>query len=402
MTINLHAPMVAADSDCGPLWSLDPTITHLNHGSFGAVPVRVQQEQQRLLGIAEADPVRWFSSLPHRVEQARNHLGSILDVDTDRMAFTFNASAAASAVFQSMAGSSKVHVQVTDHGYGALSMGARRLAERTGGRFGVSRIPLEASAVEVQQIIEQDLDQNPTTLLVIDQITSATARRFPVEEICRAARARGVLTLVDGAHGPGVLPQPVSVEADFWIGNLHKFGCAPRGAAVIVARNDTIDLFPPIDSWGAELPFPERFDHVGTMDVTPWLAAPFAWDYIEETLQWQAVQERSSQLLDVGVERISVALQESFEQPIPDVGQPVGPMRLLRLPPGLGLDRLDADGLRIPFIEQSGIAAAFTSFHGEGFVRISAHAYNTLYDYEHFASVGVPVLQQWSQKRLER
>lgn len=376
-------------------WTLDPQVKHLNHGSFGAVPAAVQVEQQRLRELMEKNPVRWFSALAERVAEARYDIAQILGVDPATLALVQNASAGASVVFNSLLGQGPIDVLVTDHGYGAVTMGAQRLAARTGGSAYTIRIPLNADADEVVAIVEQQLRDLQPTLMVIDQVTSATARAFPTARICQTARRWGVLSLVDGAHAPGVLADPVEREADFWFGNLHKFACAPRGTAVLVAPTPEA-LFPLIDSWGGQLGFPERFDHVGTQDVTQWLVAPYAWRHIDQVIGWEVARERSASLITDGARIVAEALVTHVDQPTPDVGQPVGPMRLLRLPEGLGRTREEADALRIPFGEQAGVAASFTSFESRGFMRLSAHVYNSLDDFQHLAAVGVPLLHRWS------
>ncbi len=381
-------------------WSLDSRVRHLNHGSFGAVPVAVQEEQARLRRLTEWNPVRWFATLHERIADAREEMADILGVERDTLAFVYNASAGASVVYEALLDRGPIDVMVTDHGYGAITMGAERLARRSGGTSVTVPIPLAAGPDDVLERLVAAMESHRPGLLVVDQVTSATARAFPVDEICRAARERGILTLVDGAHAPGVLSDPVCREADYWLGNLHKFACSPRGAAVLVARDGGQNLFPLIDSWGATEAFPTRFDHNGTMDMTAWLTAPFAWRHVEESFGWANVREHSRRVLDAGTSVIAEALEGLATDPLPDVGQPVGPMRLLGLPDGLGATRLEADALRVPFSDQTGTAVSFTSFAGRGFLRLSAHAYNSVHDYTYLATVGIPLLHQWSTSRV--
>lgn len=385
----------------GVQWPLDPGAVHLNHGSFGAVPVAVLQEQARCRQLMEADPVRWFSSLPPRIAGARVDMAGLLGVDPAHMALVLNASAGAATVFDTLASRGPMDVLVTNHGYGAATMGAQRLARRSGGRCHMLDIPLAATGSEVLARVADALTRDRPGLLVIDHITSPTARLFPVDEICRAARDLGVTTLVDGAHAPGLLAEPVCREADYWVGNLHKFACAPRGAAVLVVRGDGQELDPVIDSWGAQLPFPERFDYTGTLDSTAWLVAPFAWRHIDGAVGWETVRQRTTALLDEGVARVAEALAAVMDgDPVADVGQPIGPQRLLRLPGGLGSTREAADGLRMSFSDATGMACAFSSFDGRGYVRLSAHLYNSPRDYAYFAEVGVPLLARWAAEKV--
>src|SRR5690606_18445041 len=152
--------------------------------------------------------------------------------------------------------------------------------------------------------------------------------------------------------------------------------------AAVVTRGDGQELFPIIDSWGARSPFPERFDHNGTLDITAWLTAPFAWRHLEETIGWAELREASSALLDEATDVVARALGSMVDDPRPDVGQPVGLLLLVRLPEGLGCSVPEADALRVPFGDATGAMCAFTSFESRGYLRLSAHAYNSIHDYQ--------------------
>ena len=159
-----------------------------------------------------------------------------------------------------------------DQGYGAITMGAQRLARRFGASVRAVELPLLASDDEVVQRFADALTPS-TRLIVVDQITSPTARMLPTRRIAELAAERGIRTLVDGAHAPGLVADAAAVAGgDWWFGNLHKWPCAPRGSALLVTTApDRDDLWPLIDSWAANEPYPERFDTQGTIDATTYL-----------------------------------------------------------------------------------------------------------------------------------
>ncbi|AYC43320.1 aminotransferase class V-fold PLP-dependent enzyme [Streptomyces griseorubiginosus] len=394
------APLLLADGrPAAEAWSLDPAQRHLNHGSFGAVPLVAQERQQVLRAEMERSPVVWFPTLPQRIAAARVELAAFLDVDPGDLALVPNASAGASVVHQALTRRRGGEIVVTDHGYGAVSMGAERLARRWGGRVRTVHVPLGADEDTAYEAVVASLSAD-TDLVVLDQITSATARRLPVERIGAEAGRRDIPVLVDGAHAPGLLASPLEgATYDFWTGNLHKWGCAPRGTAALVARGPLREaLHPLIDSWGAHEPYPDRFDHQGTLDATAYLAAPTALAFVADTWGWPTARGYMDRLADYGAQVIGAAFADlTGADCAVDVGMPVPGMRLVRLPDGLGRTRLDADALRDRVAGELDVEAAFTSFDGIGYLRLSAHVYNTAEDYEYFAEKCVPVLGEWAR-----
>ncbi|WP_437077646.1 aminotransferase class V-fold PLP-dependent enzyme [Streptomyces sp. enrichment culture] len=380
-------------------WTLDPALRHLNHGSFGAVPLVAQQRQNALRAEMERAPVVWFPELPGRIAAARAGLAAFLGADAGDLALVPNASAGASVVHANLERRAGGEIVVTDHGYGAVTMGAERLARRWGGRVRTARVPLDAGEEQAYEAVMAEVS-DATGLLVVDQITSATARRLPVERIGAEAARRGVPLLVDGAHAPGLLAAPLAgLTCDFWTGNLHKWACAPRGTAALVARGPLRDgLHPLIDSWGAPGPYPDRFDQQGTLDATGHLAAQTALDFVGSTWGWDEARRYMDELAGYGERVVAAAVTElTGEDARVDVGMPVPGMRLVRLPDGLADSRVAADALRDRVAAELGVEAAFTAFGGTGYVRLSAHVYNTGEDYEYFAERCVPVLGAWAR-----
>ncbi|MFD3334686.1 aminotransferase class V-fold PLP-dependent enzyme [Streptomyces sp. NPDC058700] len=398
--VTAPSPLAMADGrPAAAAWSLSSKITHLNHGSYGAVPLTAQAQQSILRRQMEASPGEWFPALPEKIAATREEVAGFLRVCSADLAFVPNASGGASVVYTSLPVQAGGDVLVTDHGYGAVTMGAERLAHRWRGSLRTAHVPLDADADTAYEAVISEVNES-TGLIVIDHITSATARWMPVERIAAEGRRRGIPILVDGAHVPGLAEEPVKgVDCDFWIGNLHKFACAPRGAAVLVAGSRLRDeLFPLIDSWGAKHPFPQRFDSQGTCDATSYLAAPAAFAFIEDTWGWTTARTYMRQLADYAEQTVATALSEATgEDCRTDVGMPVSALRLVRVPAPLAATHDEADALRDRVARELNVAAAFTSFEGQGYLRLSTHVYNTAADFEYFAERCVPVLKAWAR-----
>lgn len=390
---------LAGGEPAAAAWTLSDTALHINHGSFGAVPRVTQEHQNALRAEMDADPVAWFGGLPARIGAVRRDIAAFVGAPPEASALVPNASAGASVVYSSLPTPRGAEIVVTDHGYGAVTMGAERLARRVGGTVRTAHVPLGATPTEAHAAV-MDACTSRTRLIVIDHITSATARFMPVAEISASARERGIVTLVDGAHVPGLYADALrGIDCDFWIGNLHKFACAPRGTAVLIAHPQLQDeLYPLIDSWGAPLPFPERFDSQGTLDLTSYLATPTSTGFVDATWGWAAVRRYMSDLADYAEDLVANAFAElTGNDHRVDVGTPVNALRLVRLPDGLAGNRLQADALRDRLVPELNVEAAFTSFGGVGYFRLSTHAYNTAADYEEFVERVVPTLCDWAR-----
>jgi isopenicillin-N epimerase len=377
-------------------WTLAPDVVHLNHGSYGGVPRIAQEAQAAFRAVMDENPCGWFSDLPERVATARHQIAEFLGAAAESTALVPNASAGASVVFDSVPCWQGMEIVTTDHAYGAVLMGAQRLARKWSGSVKAVHVPLGASDDDAYDAVCGALTDN-TALIVIDHITSATARHLPAGRVAAEGRRRGIPVLVDAAHAPGLLAAPLAgIEADFWIGNLHKFACAPRGAAALVASGPLAHrLYPLIDSWLSPEPFPVRFDQQGTLDVTSYLAAPVAFASIQERYGWDEVRRYVGDLADYAQALISASLSEAVgEDATVSVGVPVNALRLVGLPTGLGATPEAANTLRREIASELGIETAMTSWHGNGYLRLSAHVYNTPDHYLEFVERAIPLLAE--------
>lgn len=394
-------PLEARDgSPAAALWSLNTRWRHINHGSFGAVPVFAQLRRMAYLQEAEGAPQRWFMAAPARVAQARADLADFIGVDAEHFAFVPNASAGMTASIRALGLSSGDEILLTDHAYGAVAFSAKREARERGAKVRTIPLDLDASADAVLAKLGKALAKKPAGL-VVDASSSSTAREFPVAALAELANKHGVPLLVDAAHAPGVQHRPAEgVAASAWVGNLHKFACGFRGAAVLVAeKRFAKNLYPLIDSWGMDEPFPERFDHQGTLDYTPYLATVDSIVGLEDRIGWVAIRLYIESLLDYAVDVVADALDAaSGEESRVDVGMPAPGMRLLRLPGKLGATEPEANALRQRITDELGFETQVTSWRGTGYLRLAAHAYNSAEDYERFAEDAVPAIVAWSRE----
>lgn len=264
---------------------LEPDITFLNHGSYGACTEAVFADYQRWQRRLEAQPVRFLGrELPHLLNEARNVLGRFLGTSGDNLAFVPNATLGVNIVARSLDLQPGDEVLATDHEYGAVNNMWRLICKRRGARYIEQPIPLplisEAAFVDAlwAGVTER------TRVIAISHITSPTALIFPVGEVCRRAREAGIITVIDGAHAPGHIDLELdSLDADFYAGNSHKWlGSAKGSGFLYVTPNEQERLVPLVVSHGMTRdmgfgsPFRNRFGWTGTADPAAHLSVPAA------------------------------------------------------------------------------------------------------------------------------
>ncbi|MGK5678724.1 aminotransferase class V-fold PLP-dependent enzyme [Actinoplanes sp. URMC 104] len=368
------------------LFSLDPGVSYLNHGAFGAVPIAVQRAQQRLRDEIEANPLRFYAQgLGDRVIHTRRHLASFLGADPEHSALVPNTTAAVSLVLNSVKLEPADEVLLTDHSYGAVALAARRRCRRAGATVRTVALPMPASDAELVARVRSALRPGRTKLLIVDQIASATAMTFPVREIAAAAHEHDIPVLVDAAHVPGQLPVDVAaIRADFWVGNLHKWAFAPRGTALLsVAPQWRRHMEPLIVSWDQDQGFPHAVESQGTVDYTPWLAAPTGL-FTLRTLGWDDVRAHNAALAAYG-QRV---LAEALGVPAGELPRPADPdlaMRVVPLPSGLATTPPEAKELRQHIADKLAVETAVNAWGGRGLLRLSAQVYNRPDEYDRLA-----------------
>ncbi len=374
-------------------FSLDPDVIFLNHGSFGATPLPVQQAAEGYRRQMERQPVRFLQQeLPALLAAARARLGAYLGAAADDLAFvpnaTFGVNLIARALIPPLGPGDEV--LTSNQEYGACSNAWEYACARAGARYVRCPLPLadeipapenaepDAAAAWVERLWAAVTER--TRVLYLSHITSPTAQRLPVEPLIARARAAGILTFIDGAHAPGMIPLDLdALGADIYTGNCHKWLCAPKVAGFLHVRPEQQHWVTPlVVSWGSP---PERnFDSgndfqdalwwSGTSDFSAYLAVPAAIDFQAEHA-WEQVRARAAALLDAWLPRLADASGT----------QPVYPNAPALRPPQMAISPLpggtDAKAFKQKLLDRCRIEVPVTSWRGRQFVRVSVQGYTS-------------------------
>jgi isopenicillin-N epimerase len=283
---------------------LEPEVIFLNHGSFGATPRPVLEVYQTWQRRLEAQPVRFLAreSLEY-FRDARGKLATYLHADPINLVFIPNATFGVNVVARSFDLQSGDEVLTSNHEYGACDNAWKFLAKKHGFQIVQQEIPLPSpSKGEIVDTLWAGVSEQ-TRLIFLSHITSSTAIRLPIEEICQRAREKDIPVLVDGAHAPGQINLNLQdLGADFYIGNCHKWMMAPKGAAFLHIQPQYQDFIQPLVvswGWGENCPYQSdsRLQAIlewwGTKDPAAYFSVPAAirfqaehkWDEVRQNCQ---------------------------------------------------------------------------------------------------------------------
>jgi isopenicillin-N epimerase len=375
--------------DFAPLWCLDPAVTYLNHGSFGACPSAVLEAQAALRSEMEREPVDFLvAKLPARLDAARDTLSAFLGAAPQDVVFVPNATAGVNAVLRSLSFGSEDELLLTNHTYAACRKTVDFVAQRCGARVVVANLPFPCrDAEDIVAAVLQRVSPR-TRLALLDHVTSPTALILPLERLVSELRARGVDTLVDGAHAPGMVPIGLStLGAAYYTGNAHKWLCAPKGAAFLHVRRDRqAELHPNVISHGLAAGFHAEFDWTGTFDPTPWLCIPHALEFIGGLLPagWPQVMAANRAL----TLQARALLLKTCAGGLPCPESMIGSMASIPLPvpeAGSPAARLDYRGLHAWFRERG--VETWLYADPVPLLRISAQLYNHVDQFRHLATL---------------
>ncbi len=381
------------------LFLLDPEITFLNHGSFGATPGPIWEVYQQWQNRLERHPVKFLArDLFLELAHARQMIGRYLNAPADDLVLIPNATFGVNVIARSLDLKPGDEILTTNHEYGACENIWDFLQSKTGAKL--IRQPVSLPLPSPEEVTEQiwaGVTPN-TRVLFISHITSPTAVRLPVELLCRKARQGGILTIIDGAHAPGQIPLDLqSIDPDFYVGNCHKWMLSPKGAGFLYARHDVQPLIEPlVVSWGwgenasytTGSRFLDQLEWWGTKDFSASLSIPAAIEFMQEH-DWPAVQARCHRILSEGIAAIEQLT--GLDSVYGPHAAPYVQLAAARLP-----QIKDLAAFQAALYGQYHIEIPCINWRGQHLIRLSVQAYNTEEDIHSLINALEDLLPQYA------
>ena len=287
------------------LFLLNPDITFLNHGSFGACPKPIFENYQSFQREMEADPVYFIQKkYSKHLAVAKEALANYISCDANDFIFTPNPTIAINTIMRSLNLEEDDEILSTNHEYGAMDRTWHFYSKKSGVKYVQQHISLPI--ISKEQILEEFWKglNSKTKIIFLNQISSATALIFPVKEICDKARELGIITIIDGAHVPGHIDLNISeLNPDYYTGTLHKWMLAPKGSSFLYVRKELQNQIDPlVVSWGyesltpSESQFLDYHEYQGTNDNSAFLCTPAVIDFLKQN-NWKEKSEEAKTLV---------------------------------------------------------------------------------------------------------
>lgn len=359
---------------------LDPTITFLNHGSFGACPKPIFEEYQRFQLELETEPVLFIQKkVAGYLKVAREKLSTYIGCDSLDVFFTPNPTFAINTIMRSLDLQEGDEILSTNHEYGAMDRIWSFYCKKSGAQYIRQNISLPVQSKE--QLIEEFWKgyNSKTKIIFLNHISSCTALVFPVKEICDRARELGLITIIDGAHVPGQLDLNIAdLNPDYYTGTLHKWMLAPKGSSFLYVKKQLQNILDPlIVGWGyesvspGESQFLDYQDYQGTRDISAFLATPKVIEFLERN-NWSEIAKQSKAIVLANYQRFCDLLHT---QPL----CPISEEFLVQMA-SVPVKTSNPVGLKELLFNKYKIEIPVMSLNGNFYLRYSINGYNSQED----------------------
>tara|TARA_B100001996_G_scaffold339892_1_gene293137 strand:+ start:980 stop:2122 length:1143 start_codon:yes stop_codon:yes gene_type:complete len=356
---------------------LDPKITHLNHGSFGATPKPIFNSLVNWQKKLELNPSKHIYDTFDFLKESRSSLASYINCDKDDVVFVPNPSTALNTIIKSLDLNPGDEILSTNHEYETLDRTWKYISKNTGSKY--IQVPISLPLKSENNFIECFLKKitSKTKIIFLSQITSSTGLIFPIEKICKIAKEKNIISIIDGAHVPGHIDLDIKkLNPDVYTGACHKWMCSPKGTAFLYVHKKLQDIVKPlVISWGydSDMPSHSQFlDYLqwyGTDDISAYLTMSDTIKFLEKN-NWENVSKQCKKLNIWARNEINKLLKK----------EPISDERFLGQMSSIPIESNDILVDQTEFYSKYNIQIPMFKWNDKEFFRISIQAYNTKED----------------------
>ena len=360
------------------LFMLDPKITYLNHGSFGACPTPIFNELIKWQKKLELEPTKHLAfDVYEYLEQSRISLSNYIDCNKDDIIFSPNPSTALNTVIKSLDLKKNDEILTTNHEYGALDKTWKFICKKTGAKYIQTDIPLPfLSEEDFIERLEAKITSK-TKIIFASHITSSTAIIFPAKKISALAKKHNLFCIIDGAHAPAFIDLSIKqINCDVYVGACHKWMCSPKGVSFLyVKKNHQNKIDPLVVSWGYDSDFPSKSKFLdyhqwqGTKDMSAYLTIPYTIKFLKEN-HWNKIREKCNKINIWARNEINNLLDKENICDDKFLGQMSSIYMDIEANPKNNIEFYKKYNIQVPFI----------LWNNKSFFRISIQVYNTKED----------------------
>lgn len=268
------------------LWNINPEITFLNNGSFGATPKSVLYKQRQYSDEMESNPVKFVVEKSWELlDKSNAKLATFVNSKPENIAFIDNATTAVNTVLHFLIFQKKISgtILYTNHTYPAVVNALKYYEEFSDISLKMVQIPFDTTSEEIIELFEKSITDD-IKIAIIDSISSATSILFPIDELSEMFNRREIISIVDAAHGVGCTKLNLeNPKFDFYTSNNHKWLFAPKGSAFLYVSDKYLEQIHPLAiSLFYGMSFRREFEWQGTKDLSAYIATSDSIDFYND------------------------------------------------------------------------------------------------------------------------
>jgi len=256
-------------------FSVTRGIINLNNGGVSPSPRIVTEALVRYIWQQEdATAYTMWQILEPQSETIRTGLAEVFGCDREEIAITRNASESLEILLMGMNFKSGDEILTTTQDYGRMITTLRQREKREGLVLKLIKIPIPPKDLnEITAAFERAITDRTRLILMAHQV-NITGQITPVKAVCEMARARGIETIVDGAHSFAQFDfKQKDLSCDYFGTSLHKWLYAPKGTGLLYIKRDKIEkIWPLMAAESKQAGDIRKFEEIGTHSAAPKLA----------------------------------------------------------------------------------------------------------------------------------